>query len=37
MIYLFQQVFDLIIVIRFISINNRTIWKFIGSSAKPPL
>src|SRR6266849_9201208 len=29
-IYLFQQVFDRIVVIRFISINNRTIWQFIG-------
>ena len=29
MICLFQQVFDLIIVIRFISIKNPTIWKFI--------
>ena len=30
MIDFFQQVFDLIIIIRFISINNRTIWKLIG-------
>jgi len=30
MIDLFQQVFDLIIIIRFVSINNGTIWKLIG-------
>src|SRR4029434_2293488 len=29
MIDFFQQVFDLIIIIRFISINHGTIWKFI--------
>ena len=30
MIDCFQQVFDLIVIIRFISINNRTIRKLIG-------
>src|SRR4029434_5653923 len=30
MIDFFQQVFDLIIIIRFISINHGTIWKFIS-------
>src|SRR5207249_6771426 len=30
MIYFLQQVFDLIVIIRFISINNRTIRKLIG-------
>src|SRR5712691_1352798 len=30
MIYFLQQVFDLIVIIRFISINNRTMWKLIG-------
>src|SRR6266852_3022528 len=29
-LYCLQQVFDLIVIIRFISINNRTIWQFIG-------
>src|SRR4029453_377620 len=30
MIDVFQQIFDLIIIIRFISINNGTIWKLIS-------
>src|SRR6266852_5506746 len=30
MIYFFQQVFDLIVIISFIGINNRTIWQLIG-------
>src|SRR2546423_649819 len=30
MIDFFQEVFDLIVIIRFIGINNRTIWKLIG-------
>jgi hypothetical protein len=29
-IHLFQQIFDLIVVIGFIGINNRPIWKRIG-------
>jgi hypothetical protein len=29
-IYFLQQVFDLIVIIRFIGINNRTIWQLIG-------
>src|SRR4029450_9278255 len=30
MIDCFQQIFDLIVIIRFVGINNRTIWKLIG-------
>jgi len=28
--YIFQEIFDFIVIISFISINNRTIWKLIG-------